>query len=69
MRLGLQLTNCSCIINTMNKYDIQPQCEEIRGTYASEPANEDAYEHRGWPGDGSGMDDLQDFMQNEGGDW
>lgn len=55
----------------MNKYDIQPQCEEQYGTYASEPANESRYdeEHRGWPGDGSGMDDLADFMQNEGGDW
>jgi hypothetical protein len=53
----------------MNKYDTDPQCEEIRGTYASEPANEDGYNHQGWPGDGSGMDDLADFMANEGGDW
>jgi len=54
----------------MNKYDTDAQCEEIHGTYASEPANEDAYdEYKGWPGDGSGLDDLQDMMQNEGGDW
>ena len=53
----------------MNKYDTDPQCEEIRGTLCSEPASEDAYEHVGWPGDGTGVDDLQDFMQNEGGDW
>lgn len=62
----------------MTTYDIEPQIEEqydntqeenLRemGTYAAEPANEDQYV--GWPGDGSGMDDLQDMMQNEGGDW
>jgi len=53
----------------MNKYDIDPQCEEQYGTYASEPANEDAYEHRGWPGDGSGVDDFQDYNQNEADDY
>ena len=25
----------------MNKYDTDPQCEEIHGTFCSEPANED----------------------------
>ena len=55
----------------MNKYDTQPQCEEQYGTYAAEPANEDRYdeEYRGWPGDGSGVDDLQDYMQNEADDY
>jgi hypothetical protein len=53
----------------MNNEHIEPTNEENRGTYCAEPANEDAYEHVGWPGDGTGMDDLADFMQNEGGDW
>ncbi len=53
----------------MNKYDTHAQCEEIHGTFCSELANEDAYAHAGWPGDGTGVDDLQDMMQNEGGDW
>lgn len=26
-------------------------------------------EEQGWPGDGSGMDDLADYNQNEGNDW
>ena len=26
-------------------------------------------EERGWPGDGSGMDDLADYNQNEGNDY
>lgn len=55
----------------MNKYDTDPQCEEIHGTFVSEPANEDAYDgwQGCWPGDGSGMDDLADMHANEGGDW
>ena len=56
----------------MNKYDTDPQCEEQYGTYASEPANEDQYDeptHRGWPGDGTGEDDFQDYNQNEADDY
>ena len=26
-------------------------------------------EDKGWPGDGSGMDDFEDYNQNEGNDW
>lgn len=29
----------------------------------------DEMEHRGWPGDGSGMDDLADFNANEAMDY
>jgi hypothetical protein len=29
----------------------------------------DEYTYRGWPGDGSGEDDLADYNQMEGGDW
>jgi len=55
----------------MNNETIEPTNEENRGTFAAEPANEDRYDgwEGCWPGDGSGMDDLADFMQNEGGDW
>jgi len=62
----------------MSTFDIQPQVEEqydsqqeetLRemGTAYAEPASEDQYV--GWPGDGSGMDDLQDLMQNEAADY
>lgn len=62
----------------MSTFDIEPQVEEqydnereenLRdmGTAYCEPANEDQYV--GWPGDGSGMDDLQDMMQNEAYDY
>jgi hypothetical protein len=30
---------------------------------------EDEYEHKGWPGDGSGEDDFADYNQNEGNDY
>ncbi len=29
----------------------------------------DTHEETGWPGDGSGMDDLADFNQNEAADY
>ena len=89
-------------------YNTQPQSdeyatehEEVRGTFAAEPANEDnltpaqefdilfgyAEERHNndpcarpapkpydgfegcWPGDGSGMDDLEDYNQNEANDY
>lgn len=62
----------------MSTFDITPQVEEqypqneeVRGTAYAEMAEERPYDgYEGcWPGDGSGMDDLQDFMQMEGGDW
>ena len=30
---------------------------------------DDEYEHKGWPGDGTGEDDFADFNQNEGNDY
>lgn len=61
----------------ISTYDIEPQIEEqydsvqeenLRemGTAYAEPANEDQYV--GWPGDGSGMDDLADLHAQEGWD-
>lgn len=29
----------------------------------------ESWQHHGWPGDGSGMDDLADFNQNEANDY
>ena len=50
--------------------------EEVRGTFAAEPAVEQEPEPQPydggegcWPGDGSGMDDLADLHASEGGDW
>ena len=40
--------------------------EEVRGDFAPEPASED---YRGWPGDGSGEDDLADYNQAEADDY
>lgn len=36
-----------------------------RDSYEREE-HQDEYEYRGWPGDGSGMDDLEDFNQMDG---
>jgi hypothetical protein len=81
--------------------DYATEHEEVRGTFAAEPANEDnltpaqefdilfgyAEERHNndpcarpapepydgfegcWPGDGSGMDDLEDYNQNEANDY
>lgn len=47
----------------VNKFDIQPQVEEVS------PENSPYGGFAGcWPGDGSGMDDLADYNQMEGGD-
>jgi hypothetical protein len=70
--------------NNMNSihddYNTQPQSdeyatehEEVRGTFAAEPAVEqepqpyDGFEGQ-WPGDGSGFDDLADLGEQEGWD-
>ena len=64
-------------------YNTQPQSdeyatehEEVRGTFAAEPAVEQEPEPQPydgwegcWPGDGSGMDDLADLHANEGNDY
>lgn len=36
---------------------------------ASEEPQHDEYEHKGWPGDGSGEDDFADYNQMEGDDY
>jgi len=59
----------------MNKEDMavydEPQCEEFfseqddkHGMYRPYDGQEGQ-----WPGDGSGIDDLADYNQNEGGDY
>ena len=48
--------------NEINKYDVAPQIEEIT------PENS-PYGGGGWPGDGSGEDDLADYNQNEANDY
>jgi hypothetical protein len=66
---------------TNDHFNTQPQSdeyasehEEVRGTFAAEPAAEqepqpyDGWEGC-WPGDGSGMDDLADMHANEANDY
>lgn len=36
---------------------------------ATEKHHDEEYEHRGWPGDGSGEDDFADYNQMEGNDY
>ena len=36
---------------------------------AGKHQEEDEYEHKGWPGDGTGEDDFADFNQMEGDDY
>jgi hypothetical protein len=67
---------------TNDHFNTQPQSdeyatehEEVRGTFAAEPAVEqepepqpyDGFEGQ-WPGDGSGFDDLADLGEQEGWD-
>ena len=49
---------------------ITPTCEEYYGDdkYGTRRL-EDEEGHKGWPGDFSGMDDLADYNQLEGGDY
>lgn len=66
--------------NITDDFNTQPQSDEMaseheamRGTFAAEPAVEqepqpyDGYEGQ-WPGDGSGLDDLADWGEQEGWD-
>jgi len=69
--------------NTNDDFNTQPQSdeyasehEEVRGTFAAEPAAEQEPEPQPydgcegqWAGDGSGFDDLADWGQQEGNDW
>jgi hypothetical protein len=68
--------------NTNDHFNTQPQSdeyatehEEVRGTFASEWAEEPTPEPQPydgcegqWPGDGSGFDDLADLGEQEGWD-
>jgi hypothetical protein len=52
-------TNTTAVVAHIDDLTSRPQCEEVY----------DEYTYRGWPGDGSGEDDLADYNQMEGGDW
>ena len=45
------------------------QVEVEAKSNASEEPQHDEYEHKGWPGDGSGEDDFADYNQMEGDDY
>lgn len=57
--------------------ELMTQCaeyEEQRDRELTEPETESEWyafnrEERGWPGDGSGEHDFEDYNQNEGNDW
>jgi hypothetical protein len=69
-------------MNITDDFNTQPQSdeyasehEEARGTFAAEPAVEQEPEPQPydgcegqWPGDGSGLDDLADWGEQEGWD-
>lgn len=55
------------------EFDIEAILDQLGGPsgesdYQSE-YQDDEYEHRGWPGDGSGEDDFADYNQMEGDDY
>lgn len=43
--------------------------QSMSGYASREQSASDEYEHKGWPGDGSGEDDFADYNQNEGNDY
>ena len=57
------------------EFDIEAILDQLGGPagykddYEREEHQDDDYEHRGWPGDGSGEDDFADYNQNEGNDY
>jgi len=57
------------------EFDIEAILDQLGGPagykddYEREEHQDDEYEHRGWPGDGSGEDDFADYNQNEGNDY
>ena len=71
--------------NTNDHFNTQPQSDEFASeheerealnTFAAEPAVEQEPEPEPydgcegqWPGDGSGLDDLADWGEQEGNDW
>jgi len=53
-------------------FDVSHLMELLGGNEDAEKDSyerDDEYEHRGWPGDGSGMDDFADYNQMEGNDY
>jgi hypothetical protein len=51
-------------------FDVSHLMELLGGNEdAEKDYQDDEYEHRGWPGDGSGEDDFADYNQNEGNDY
>jgi hypothetical protein len=50
-------------------FDVSHLMELLGGNEAAEKDYQDEYEHKGWPGDGSGEDDFADYNQNEGNDY
>jgi hypothetical protein len=53
-------------------FDVSHVMELLGGNEDAEKDSyeqDDEYEHKGWPGDGSGEDDFADYNQNEGNDY
>lgn len=50
------------------EFDIEAILDQLGGP-SGESEYQDEYEHRGWPGDGSGEDDFADYNQMEGNDY
>jgi hypothetical protein len=51
-------------------FDVSHLMELLGGNEdAEKDYQDDEYEHRGWPGDGSGEDDFADYNQMEGNDY
>jgi hypothetical protein len=52
-------------------FDVSHLMELLGGNEDAEAEKDyqDEYEHKGWPGDGSGEDDFADYNQNEGNDY
>lgn len=51
------------------EFDIEAVLDQIGGPSGESEYQDDEYEHRGWPGDGSGEDDFADYNQMEGNDY
>ena len=57
------------------EFDIEAILDQLGGPadaeddYEREEHQDDEYEYKGWPGDGSGEDDFADYNQMEGNDY
>lgn len=72
------MNNIDTHLTNAQSDDFATEAEEIRGTFAAELAAEQEPEPEPqpydgwegcWPGDGSGMDDFEDYNQMEGNDY